>query len=392
MIGMQQDPDILILFDSIPDPRREHLRVHSLGSVLFLSLTAVLCGADSFRAIELFGQEKRALLERICPFPAGIPSHDTIGRVLAVLDKDALHEVFTDWVNGWRMSLEDKHIAIDGKTLRRSGDAASGTSPLHVVSAFATDFGLVMGQLATDAKSNEITAIPELIRRLKPAGAVVTIDAMGCQKEIAAQIREQKADYILALKGNQGTLHRDVEEFFEAHRGADASFLREPDFAAEACETSERGHGREEWRRVVVTGDLCPLLRKSAEAWPGMKSVVMVERRTKIGEKLREDKAFYISSLAPVAKRHAACIRAHWGIENTLHWTLDVTFDEDRSRARAERNAAENMNTLRHITLNLIKKNKEPGMSIKGARLKAGWTEAYMMRLIAGHRNQPQAG
>jgi predicted transposase YbfD/YdcC len=389
---MQLDPDILAFFDSIPDPRREHLRVHSLGSVLFLSLTAVLCGADSFRAIELFGHEKRKLLEPICPFPEGIPSHDTIGRVLAILDKDALHEVFTDWVNGWRMSLEGKHIAIDGKTLRRSGDTASGTSPLHVVSAFATDYGLVMGQLATDAKSNEITAIPELLKRLRPKGAVITIDAMGCQKEIAAQIREQKADYILALKGNQGTLHRDVEEFFEAHREADASFLKEPDFAAQSCETSEKGHGRDEWRRVVATGDLCPLLRERAAEWPGMRSVIMVERRAKSGDKYREDKAFYISSLEPDARRHGECIRAHWGIENTLHWTLDVTFDEDRSRARATRNAAENFSTLRHITLNLIKKNKEPGMSIKGARLKAGWTESYMMRLIAGHLTAPQNG
>lgn len=389
---MPQHPDILILFDSLPDPRREHLRAHPLSSVLFLSLTAVLCGADSFRAIELFGEEKRALLEPLCPFPAGIPSHDTIGRVLALLDKDAFHEAFTDWVDGWRMSLEGKHIAIDGKTLRGSGDTASGASPLHVISAFATAYGMVFGQLATDAKSNEITAIPELLKRLRLQGAIVTIDAMGCQKDIAAQIRSQKADYVLALKGNQGTLHRDVEEFFEAHRQSDPKFQDEPDFAVQTCETMDRSRGRDEWRRVVATDDLCPLLHTHAAAWPDLRSVVMVERRVDHGSKSREEKVFYISSAAPEATRLNDCIRAHWGIENTLHWTLDVTFDEDRSRARATHNAAENLNTLRHITLNLIKKNKEPKMSIKGARLKAGWTSSYMVRLISGHVNLPQAG
>ena len=384
---MQNDPDILVFFDRLPDPRSAQQCIHPLGSILFLSLTAVLCGADSFRAIEIFGQEKREILEPVCPFPSGIPSHDTIGRVLAMLDKDAFHEIFTDWVNGWRISLEGKHLAIDGKTLKCSGDSARNVSPLHVISVFATDFGMVFGQLASDAKSNEITAIPELLKRLRPRGAVITIDAMGCQKEIAAQICSQKADYILALKGNQGTLHRDVAEFFEAHRQADSTFLNEADFAAQTCQKSEHSHGRSESRRVIVTDDLCPLLREHAAQWPGLRSVVMVERRVECKTRVREEKAFYIRSLQSDAKRHNDCIRAHWGIENSLHWTLDVTYDEDRSRARATRNAAENLSTLRHITLNLIKKNKEPKMSIKGARLKAGWTSAYMMRLIAGHIN-----
>lgn len=386
---MSHHSDILIFFDSIPDPRREHLRVHPLSSVLLLSLTAVLCGADGFRSIELFGNEKRELLDPLCPFPAGIPSHDTIGRVFAALDKDAFHEAFIQWVESWQMSMQQKHIAIDGKKLRRSGDKAKGASPLHVVSAYATELGVVLGQVATDAKSNEIMAIPELLKRLRVGGATITIDAMGCQKEIAAQIRDQKADYVLALKGNQGTLHNDVREFFEAHREADPTFLNERDFKADTCETNEKSRGRKEWRRVVVSSDLCAGLQGYTKEWRDLRTVVMVERRVEVDEKVSEETAFYISSAPADAKKHYACIRNHWAIENKLHWTLDVTFDEDRSRARATRNAAENLNTVRHITLNLIKKNKEPKMTIKGARMKAGWTSSYMIGLICGTINSP---
>lgn len=386
---MSHHPDILTFLDSMPDPRRELLRVHPLSSVLFLSLTGVLCGADSFRAIELFGQEKRELLESVCPFPAGIPSHDTIGRVFALLDKDAFHEAFTQWVESWQMCLKDKHVAIDGKTLRRSGDTAKSTRPLHVISAFATELGLVLGQTGTDAKSNEITAVPELLKRLKLKGAIVTLDAMGCQKEIASQIRNQGADYILAVKGNQGNLHTSLVGFCEAHRETDPSFLKERDFKADVFETTERSRGRVEWRRVVVTSDLCSDLKQYSAQWRDLQSVAMVERRVEEGGKVHEEKIFYISSAKPDAEKHYRCIRRHWAIENTLHWSLDVTFDEDRSRARATRNAAENLNTVRHITLNLIKKNKEPKMSIKGARLKAGWTSSYMIGLICGTINSP---
>ena len=361
-------------FSVLEDPRDASKCQHKLIDVIVIAIAAVLCGADDLANIEAFGKAKIDWFRRFLALENGIPSHDTFGRVFALLSPKAFQASFRAWIESVRTVYEEEVIAIDGKTLRRSHDRKAGLGPLHIVSAWATRNGLVLGQQATEAKSNEITAIPELLEVLMIKGCIVTIDAMGCQKKIAQQIIDQGGDYVLALKGNQGKLAEEVEETFIV---ADAKDYK--DMATHFYETSERGHGRVETRRYWTLGTLDGV--NEAKHWADLDMIGMVQAERECDGKTSSEYRFYIGSIGIDAKRFANAVRSHWGVENRLHWSLDVAFREDDSRIR-ERNLAENAAVLRHIALGLLKADKRTKASIKTKRLKAGWQESYLAKLL----------
>ena len=371
---------IVEYFAKIPDPRVERTRHHPLVSILVLSLCAVICGADDFVAIEAFGKAKLEGLRTFLDFPRGVPSHDTIGRVLAALNPTALGEAFREWVLTVSRLTHGEVVAIDGKTLRSAIREAGGTAFVHMVSAWATHNHVVLGQVKTDEKSNEITAIPQLLKMLAIKDCVVTIDAMGCQKEIVRQIVEGEADYMIAVKDNQPTLRGDIENIFaklrkDAPSGLTLSF----------DQTRETGHGRTEVRRCWTTN--------TAEAvtqwkdWPALRSLVMIESERTAGGKTSTEQRYYIGSVAKLpaatALRNA---RAHWGIENGLHWVLDVAFREDDCRVRVD-NAAQNFAVMRHIAVNLLKAVQGTKVGIKNRRLCAAWDHDFMLRVLAAGKD-----
>lgn len=369
-------PTLLDAFDELEDPRMERTRLHSLRDIIVLSILAVICGADGFVQIEEFGKAKEPWLRGILDLPNGIPSHDTIGRVFARLDPEAFASCFMAWVGTVAERIKAEVVAIDGKTARRSMDGAAGRGPIHLVNAWATENRLVLGQVRTADKSNEITAIPELLRALDLSGCIVTIDAMGCQKSIAADIIEQDADYLLALKDNHPTLHQEVQGFF--HDGVLTEFDGiEHDVHIEA----DAAHDRDEVRRVWTTSDLDWL--PEAADWAGMKSLVCVEAtRTILGKPTTTNRRYYLSSIEGLkAQAGARAVRAHWGVENQLHWVLDVAFREDDARARMG-HAAENLATLRKIALNLLKQETSSKRGIKTKRLRAGWDHRYLLKIL----------
>ena len=353
-------------FSILEDPRDPSKCRHQLIDMVVIAIAAVLCGANDLANIEWF--------RRFLDLDNGIPSHDTFGRVFALLSPKAFQACFRSWIDSVRNIYEEEVIAIDGKTLRRSHDRKGGLGPLHIVSAWATRNGLVLGQQATDAKSNEITAIPELLEVLLLKGCIVTIDAMGCQKKIAQQIRDQGGDYVLALKGNQGTLADEVEEAF-----IDADAKDYEGMVTDYHETSERGHGRVETRRYWTLGNLDGV--SEAKHWKDLDMIGMVQAERACAGKTSSEYRFYIGSIGINAKRFANTVRSHWGVENSLHWSLDVAFREDDSRIR-ERNLAENAAVLRHIALALLKADKGTQASIKTKRLTAGWNEDYLAKLL----------
>jgi len=374
---MDQRPDTSIAryFADLPDPRMDRQKRHELTDMLTIAICAVICNADGWVEIELFGQSKADWFKSFLDFPNGIPSHDTFGRVFAALDPVAFEACFMSWVKSLCEDTAGDVVAIDGKTLRRSFDQAAGKTALHMVSAWAADSGLTLGQTATEQKSNEITAIPKLMELLDIRGATVTIDAMGCQKKIAEQIIKQEGDYMLGLKGNQGTLHDEVKLLMDEAVEHDFAHMQY-DFH----ETLDGDHGRIEHRKVWCTHDVDWF--KDKDQWPGLRSFVMVESQRTVGEKTTGERRYFISSLDGTnAKRAAHAIRTHWGIENSVHWILDVAFDEDRCRVR-EGNAAENMSLLRRIALNLLKNNKSIKVGVKSKRLKAGWDEQYLLDVL----------
>lgn len=364
-------------FARVPDPRMERTRLHPLSSILLLSLCAIICGADSFVEIEVIAKAKERWLKSFLDLPNGIPSHDTIGRVLAALNPAALQEAFREWVAGVARLTCGEVVAIDGKTLRRSFRQAGGNAFVHMVSAWATASRVVLGQVKTEEKSNEITAIPRLLRLLEINGCLVTIDAMGCQKEIASQILAAGADYMLAVKDNQPALRKSIEEAFQSASG-NPMLLASMDFA----KTDEKGHGRLETRRCWTSSDVDQLA--TAGEWKGLKSIVLVEAERTIKGKTTLEQRYYISSKSDFTAAAAlSASRSHWGIENELHWVLDVAFNEDQCRVRIG-HAAENFAVLRHLTVNLIKAVPNRKVGVKACRSRAACDDEFLTHVLAG--------
>lgn len=366
---------ILEHFSNLEDPRIDRTKRHPLENIIVIALCAVICGADGWVEVELFGEAKRHWLAKFLDLSEGIPSHDTFGRVFARLDAKQFQLGFVNWVKAVCERLEGQVVAIDGKTVRRSHNRTLGKEAIHMVSAWATESQLVLGQTKVDDKSNEITAIPALLDLLELAGCIVTIDAMGCQREIAGRIIDQGADYILALKANQGTLHADMKDLFEDGRKID---FVDCDYR----KTVDKGHGRIEIRECWTTDhpDYLASLYKP-DQWPGFQTAVMVSAERRVGGHSEQETRYYITSLASNASQISAAVRAHWHVENRLHWVLDVTFKEDDSRIRTG-NAAQNMTVLRHMALNLIKREQSTQRSVRGKRLRAGWDEDYLARVL----------
>ena len=364
-----QELSILEHFSDLQDPRTRHLE-HPLDELLLTALCAILSGADNWMHVADWGREKLAWLRRFLPFENGTASHDTFGRVFALLDADVFEACFITWMASQCPALKDA-VAIDGKTVRRSQGV--GRKAIHMVSAFAHATGVALGQVKTAEKSNEITAIPELLDALLLKGCLVTIDAMGCQTAIADKIIEREADYALMVKNNQPTLAAFVEGFFEqAERDGFAG-------AHTQAEWVDGGHGRIETRRCVVLE--APAGQKELAKWPGLKALILVEAIREVSGKVSIERRYYISSRLAEAKYMGLTVRGHWGIENQLHWSLDVAYGEDQARMR-EGNSAENFSIMRRITLNLIRADKKRKIGVKGCRLKAGWSDAYRQKLL----------
>jgi predicted transposase YbfD/YdcC len=363
-------------FKTLEHPRAEHLLAHELLDIIGLTICAVVCGADTWVDIETYGRAKQEWLKGFLRLPNGIPSHDTIARLFAALDPQALQECFLSWVTAVAQLSQGEVIAIDGKTLRHSYDTGGSKGAIHMVSAWATQNRLVLGQVKVDAKSNEITAIPQLLKVLDLHGCIVTIDAMGTQKDIAQQIIEAGGEYVLSLKGNQGNLHQDVEQLFEWTRKI--GFKEIPH---EFHQTIDAAHGRVEIRRHWLLDGVEHLI--DAHLWTGLQRVGLVEaERRLVGQSPTIEQRYYLVSLDGGVQRFAHAVRSHWGIENQVHWVLDVAFDEDASRIRKD-HAPENLALIRHVALNLLRQDTSTNGGIKAKRLKAGWNNAYLARLLS---------
>jgi predicted transposase YbfD/YdcC len=360
-------------FRDFPDARQPGKVIYQFDEVLLLCLLAVLAGAETFVDIARFGEKKLDLLRRFRPFRHGTPSHDHLGDIFATLDAEEFQRCFVAWVAGFTGAPRDV-IAIDGKTLRRSYQKKGAQAPIHMVSAFAARQRLVLGQVKVAEKSNEIVAIPKLLDMLAIEGAIVTIDAMGCQRAIAAKIVEKKADYVLALKGNQGTLREDVE-LFAAEQKANGF----KDTKISRHETVDGDHGRIETRTYTMIHDVAWL--KERHNWPGLQGVVVVDSTREIGEKTERETRFYITSLVWLASQLGPVIRSHWAVENSLHWVMDMIFRDDQCRIRTA-HAPANFTTLKHMAHNLIR--KAPGKdSMRLRRKTAAWDDDFLASLIA---------
>lgn len=364
-------------FATLVDPRVERTKRHQLLDIITIALCGVICGADGWVEIEAFGKAKLAWLRTFLALPNGIPSHDTFGRVFAALDPEQFEHCFLTWVAASTVQTAGQVIALDGKSVRRSHDREAGKGPLHLVGAWATANRLLLGEVAVETKSNEITALPALLRVLALGGCIVTIDAMGCQREVARTIIAQQADYVLALKGNQGTLHQDVQALFAA-----AQTPAMADLLHDAAATVDVGHGRLERRRCWTIADPAAIAYLNPTgAWADLRSVAMIERERHLGGEVSREVWYYISSLPGDAQAVAAAVRDHWGIENGLHWVLDIAFREDESRVRVG-HAAQNLAILRRFALNLLRQETTARVGIKAKRLTAAWSEPYLLKVL----------
>jgi predicted transposase YbfD/YdcC len=373
--GMAPDR-LLVVLSSVPDPRVARTRRYPIGAILTIALLAVINGAAGWEDMEEFADVRRIWLSGFLDLPDGLPSADTFRRVFEAIDVRALGACLFRLISEVAPDLSGQVVAIDGKTMRRSFDRRTGKSPLHMVSAWVAEHGITLGQVATDEKSNEITAIPELLSTIDVRGATVTIDAMGCQKKIASAIVDAGADYALALKDNHPTLRAEVERAFE-----DMAEGRTKTPRANRHEVTSKGHGREETRRVTVCSNVSGLT--DCAEWTNLRSIAMVERTRTVGNKTSVEKAYYLSSLIVNAKTMERRVRAHWSIENALHWTLDVVFGEDSSRIRS-RGGAENLSAVRKLALSLLKlEQSRPGKSIAMKRKRAGWEPDYAFRVLS---------
>jgi len=366
---------LLRAFAQLKDPRVNRTRLHSLGDIMAIAICAIICGADGWEQVAKFGRCKVKWFRTFLELPHGIPSHDTFGRVFAALDPAAFEECFMKWVNALAAASAGRLIAIDGETIRRSLDAANGKAAIHMVNAWCQANHMVLGQLATDAKSNEITAIPELMKLLDLKDAVVTIDAAGCQKKIAQQIVEQGGHYILQLKGNQGGLHDETVMLFDQCLTDDCHGI-----AYSTATTIDKGHGRIEERRIWATSEVNWFAEKGK--WKNLRSLVRVQAKRTMGGETSSEYRYYITDLpADNASGLLSYIRGHWGVENNLHWCLDINFREDERRIR-KGHGAQNFARLSRIALNLLKAETTNDGGIKTKRLCCGWDHDYLLKVL----------
>lgn len=363
-------------FADVDDPRREHLRLHTLWDLIAITICAVVCGADSWVDIEKYGRRKLDWLSTFLELPNGIPSHDTFDRVFRLITPEAFQRGFRRWMEAIVEAAEGRLVCVDGKALRHSFDTAAGKGALHLVSAWAAENHLLLGQRTVDSKSNEITAIPELLKILDLSGAIVTIDAMGCQKEIAKQIGAAGADYVLTVKDNQETLHDDIRQAF--YEGFESDFAK---VKYQYHRTRDADHGREEIRHYYVMS-LPEGFAEKHKAWAGLRSLTMVVRERQVGKaEATEEVMYYISSLPPRAKTLARAVRGHWGIENSLHWVLDVAFREDESRLR-KGHGPENLALVRRLAVSLLHNEGTEKVGIACKRKQAGWDNEYLLQIL----------
>ena len=365
-------------FSGLEDPRRPQGRRHNLLDIIAMTVCAVVAGAEGWDDVELFAQCKEDWFRTFLELPNGIPCSDTFARVFARLDPDRFRECFTEWVSSIQHLSLGQVVAIDGKTVRRAHDRRGGQEAIHMVSAWGSESSLVLGQTRTEAKSNEITAISRLLEMLELKECIVTIDAMGCQRDIAQGILERGADYVLAVKGNQGQLYQDIGDLFQAGDGTGLNDLPH-DYAT----TLNKGHGRIERRECWSISDpACLEYLATAGNWPGLRSVGMVRSERREGERVSVETRYYISSLESESRRLLGAVRSHWGIENSVHWVLDVSFQEDESRVRTG-NAPENLAIVRHAALNLLHQDRQSRTSIKAKRKLAAWDNTYLLSILS---------
>ena len=366
-------------FSRVKDPRIDRTKRHRLLDIIIIAICGVICGADGWVDIELFGKTKIEWLKTFLKLPNGIPSHDTFGRVFAALNPVEFESSFMEWVQAINQLTQGQVIAIDGKQLRGSHDSRAGKNAIYMVSAWATENQLVLGQRKVDDKSNEITAIPKLLKLLEVKGCIVTVDAIGTQTKIAKTITEQGGDYILAVKENQGHLYEDIHDLF-----ADNQQFNYEGIPHSYAKMVNKDHGRIEIRQCWTISDPEYLANiRDLNRWEGIQTLVMILSERRIEDEIEIQDRYFISSLESNAEKILRAKRSYWGIENRLHWVLDIAFNEDRSRVRKD-NAPQNFAVLRHMALNLLKQEKTAKGGIKAKRLQCGWNVDYLLKVLAG--------